>query len=82
MFVAMRAELLEFNAVSRVPTIFAGGVARDAGRSLVRVGAALCALQRDDNTNTFSHRISVGMGNNKTQSLIISHALQTVQGIS
>ncbi len=57
MFVAMGAELLEFQAGCCVATVFCRGVARNPGRSFIGVSATLRAFQRDNNSNTFSHDV-------------------------
>jgi hypothetical protein len=79
--IAMGAELLQFNAVGGVTTVFGGGIARHPSRSLVWVGTTLGTLQRNDNADTFSHRISLRLSEDKTQSLIISYESSPVQEI-
>lgn len=54
-FVAMGAELLQFNAASRVSTVFLGRVPRHASGTLIRIGPALRTFQRDDDADAFSH---------------------------
>ena len=53
--VAMGTELFQFDPVGGIPTVLGGGVARHSGRSLVRIGAALSTLQRNNDTNALSH---------------------------
>ncbi len=51
--VAVAAELFQLQPLSGFLTVFGGSVATDPGRTLVRVGAALCALQGNNDAVTF-----------------------------
>jgi hypothetical protein len=57
MLIAVRAKFLQFQPRRCVAAVFLGGVARNARRTLVRIGAALGAFQRNNQSNvlTLSH---------------------------
>ncbi len=75
--VAMGAELLKFQPGRSVAAVFLSRVARHARRPLIRVGAALRALQCNDDPYVFSlshNPKSPALKQNLTQSFIISWA--------
>ena len=51
--VAMGAKLFDFQASRCITAVFAGGVAINAIRSLVGIGAALGTFDGDDQANAF-----------------------------
>lgn len=55
MFVAMGAELFQFQPCRRVATVFHSSVTRNALGAFIWVGTTLGTFQGHDNANTFSH---------------------------
>ena len=57
-FIAMRAELFDFQPFSRVPSIFLGCVPRNARRALGGIGPAFGALESDNDPDAlvFGHK--------------------------
>lgn len=83
-FVAVTAELLQFQACRCVATVLHGCVAGNTRRSLVWVTAALSAFQGNNNANAFlaSHTSTVRNSNDLlklTQFTIISCDASSVQ---
>jgi hypothetical protein len=54
MKIAIAAEFLQLQSRRRIPTVLHRGVARNTGRTLVRVRPAFRAFQRYDNAYTFT----------------------------
>jgi hypothetical protein len=52
--IAIAAEFLQLQSRRRIATILHGGVARNTGRTFVRVRAAFRAFQRYNNAYTFT----------------------------
>jgi hypothetical protein len=70
MFIAVGTIFLDFQSSGGIATVFAGGVARNAGGTLIRITAAFRAFYGDDQANAFftshNNRGSVNFTRNRS----------------